>query len=71
MKAEVLAAQVESGEIKPSFDYTSREKFLELETHFRNFNNFFQEQWKMTKKQIKKEILTVKPEERKKKEKKK
>ena len=71
MKAEVIAAQVESGELKPNFDYTSREKFLELEEHFKNFNNFFQEQWKMTKKQIKKEILSVKPEERKKKEKKK
>lgn len=65
--AEITAEKIKNGELKPNLDYTSREKFLELEKQFRTFNNFFEEQWKMTKKQIKKEILDAKPEEPKKK----
>ena len=49
-----------NGLLTPSEDYTSRERFVELEAQYKAFNTYFQEQWKLTKKQIRKEILWAK-----------
>lgn len=69
LEAEITSIKVTKGDLIPNEDYTSREKFLELEKQFNAFNRYFEEQWKMTKKQIKKEILDVKPEQLEKKKK--
>ena len=57
ISGQLNAIKVQNGELTPNLEYTSREKFIELEKQFNAFNKYFQEQWKMTKNQIKKEIL--------------
>ena len=57
IRGELNAIRVQSGLLTPSEDYTSRERFIELEAQFEAFNKYFIEQWKLTKKQIRKEIL--------------
>lgn len=47
----------------PSNDYSSKERFEELERTYYKFQNFFLEQWKLTKKQLRKEMLKLKKEE--------
>lgn len=49
--------RAKNGDLTPTEEYTSRERFIELEKQFNAFNQYFQEQWKMTKEQIRKEIL--------------
>ena len=44
----------------PSEDLTSRERFEELEREFESFNRFFKQQWLITKKAIRKELLWTK-----------
>ena len=56
-RAELTSIKYKNGTIKPNEDYTSREKFLELEEEFKAFNDYFEKQWSMTKKQIRKEIF--------------
>ena len=60
IRGELNAIRVQSGLLTPSEDYTSRERFVELEAQYKAFNTYFQEQWKLTKKQIRKEILWAK-----------
>ena len=57
MRGELNAIRVQAGKMTPSEDYTSRERFLELEAQYEAFHEYFKEQWKLTKKQIRKEIL--------------
>lgn len=59
-RAELTSIKYKNGTIKPNEDYTSREKFLELEDEFKAFNEYFEKQWSMTKKQIRKEIFKKK-----------
>ena len=59
-RAELTSIKYKNGTIKPNEDYTSREKFLELEEEFKAFNDYFEKQWSMTKKQIRKEIFKKK-----------
>lgn len=59
-RAELTSIKYKNGTIKPNEDYTSREKFLELEDEFKAFNEYFEKQWSMTKKQIRKEIFNKK-----------
>ena len=59
-RAELTSIKYKNGTIKPNEDYTSREKFLELEEEFKAFNDYFEKQWSMTKKQIRKEIFKTK-----------
>lgn len=58
------AIRVQKGELAPDIDYTSRERFLELQEEFAAFERYFSEQWKLTKKQIRKQILWAKPEKK-------
>ena len=58
--AELRAIRVENGLIIPTDDFTSKERFEELEREFEAFNRFFKEQWLLTKKAIRKELLWTK-----------
>ena len=58
--AELRAIRVENGLMVPSEDLTSRERFEELEREFESFNRFFKQQWLITKKAIRKELLWTK-----------
>ncbi len=62
--AELKALRVEHGMISPCEDYTSKERFAELEHEFEIFNQFFKEQWDLTKKSIRKMILWTKEEKK-------
>jgi hypothetical protein len=55
--AELRAVRVQNGLVVPSDDLTSRERFEELENEFEAFNKFFKEQWTLTKKAIRKQLL--------------
>ena len=58
--AELRSIRVENGLITPSEDLTSKERFAELEREFEAFNRFFKQQWSITKKAIRKELLWTK-----------
>ena len=60
--SELDAIRIQQGKLTPSLDYTSRERFLEIESEFEVFKKFYNEQWKLTKKQIRQEILWKKQE---------
>ena len=66
--SELDAIRIQQGKLTPSLDYTSRERFLEIEAEFEVFKKFYNEQWKLTKKQIRQEILWKKQEAKNKKE---
>lgn len=59
INAENRALRVKLGMDKPNHDFTSEERFNELEEEFMVFNKFFKDQWQMTKKEIRKELLWV------------
>ena len=48
--------RIAQGLMTPSTDYSSRERFVELEREFEAFQRFFKGQWKITKKEIKREV---------------
>lgn len=58
--AELDAIRVLNGEKTPSAEFTSKERFKELEREFEAFNKFFKTQWAMTKKEIRKQLLWTK-----------
>ena len=60
--AELDALRVETGRLTPTVDYASKERFEELEREFIAFSNFFKDQWELTKKEIRKELLWSKEE---------
>jgi len=62
--AELRALRVEHGMLSPCEEYTSKERFAELEREFEIFNQFFKEQWELTKKSIRKMILWTKEEKK-------
>ena len=55
--AELRSIRVQNGLITPCDDLTSKERFEELEREFEAFNKFFKEQWILTKKAIRKQLL--------------
>ena len=69
VNAENRALRVKLGMDKPSHDFTSKERFEELEEEFLVFNKFFKDQWELTKKEIRKELLWTKKEKKDKKDK--
>ena len=69
INAENRALRVKLGMDKVSLDFTSKERFNELEDEFMVFNKFFKDQWQMTKKEIRKELLWTKKEKKEKKDK--
>lgn len=62
LDAEISAIRVLQGKTTPTLDFTSKERFKELENEFEAFNNFFKKQWKLTKKQIRKKLFWSKTE---------
>lgn len=62
IRAELDALRTKHGLMLPSNDYSSKERFSELEEEFIAFNEFFKEQWKITKKDIRKKHLWSKNE---------
>lgn len=62
LNAEISAIRVKEGKKTPTLDFTSKERFKELEQEFEAFNNFFKKQWKLTKKQIRKKLFWTKAE---------
>lgn len=62
VKAQLDAIRVQHGQLAPSIDYASRERFVELEQEFKAFKKFFKDQWKVTKKEIRKNVLWSKEE---------
>lgn len=62
--AELRALRLEHNLISPAEDFTSKERFMELEKEFEIFNKYFKEQWELTKKSIRKALLWTKEEKR-------
>lgn len=63
--ASLNALRAQNGILKPVQELTAKEKFLELEEQYLAFNDFFKKQWKLTKKEIRKELLWTKEEKKK------
>ena len=61
-KGELDGIRIQQGKKTPSAEYTSRERFKELEDEYEAFQKFFKKQWEMTKKEIRKTILWSKGE---------
>lgn len=66
MRGEMNAMRLQNGKIEVGNEFATRERFLELEEEFVAFNDFFKEQWKYTKKEIRKMILWERKEKKKK-----
>lgn len=62
IRGELDGMRAAHGLMTPSADYTSRERFLELEAAYEAFQKFFKAQWKLTKKEIRKTVLWAKDE---------
>ncbi len=67
IRGELDGIRAEQGKLIPSADYSSRERFIELENEYLAFHKFFKSQWEYTKKEIRKTILWTKQEKSKKK----
>ena len=57
VRGELDGLRAREGMLTPSSDYTSRERFKELECEYEAFHKFFMGQWEFTKKEIRKNIL--------------
>lgn len=64
-KGELDGIRIQQGKMTPSTEYTSRERFTELEQEYEAFQKFFKKQWEFTKKEIRKSILWTKDEKKK------
>lgn len=49
--------RAKSGTLKPDRELTAEEKFKELERNYKVYSSFYRKQWKLTKSEIRKEIL--------------
>ena len=58
VEAQLHIIRVEQGKITDEYDYTSKERFEELELQYRAFKQLFKKEWGKTKARIRKEILT-------------
>ena len=67
IRGELDGMRIAQGLMAPSVDYTTRERFLELEAAYIAFQKFFKSQWELTKKEIRKSILGTKVEKKKRK----
>jgi len=56
---ELDALRIKYNLIDPTEDYTTKERFNQLEEEFVAFAEFFKDKWNETKKRIKKEIMSV------------
>ncbi|MDE6411022.1 MAG: hypothetical protein K2L02_00600 [Clostridia bacterium] len=57
VRGELDGIRAQQGLLTPSHDYTSRERFKELEREYEAFHKFFTQQWEYTKKENRKNIL--------------
>lgn len=62
IRGELDGIRAQAGKLTPSADYTSRDRFIELEEEYMAFHRFFKAQWEYTKKEIRKTILWTKQE---------
>lgn len=69
IRGELDGIRAKEGKLTPSADYTSRERFIELEEEYLAYHKFFKSQWEFTKKEIRKTVLWTKQEKAKKKNK--
>ena len=67
IRGELDGMRVAQGLMTPSAEYSTRERFLELEAAYMAFHKFFKSQWDLTKKEIRKTILWAKDEKKKRK----
>lgn len=67
IRGELDGMRAAQGLMTPSTEYTSRERFLELEAAYMAFHKFFKSQWELTKKEIRKTVLWTKEEKKKRK----
>ena len=58
VSAELKAIQVINGILVPTDDLTTREEFKQLENEFNAFKKFFDQQWALTKRAIRKEMFS-------------
>lgn len=63
-RGELDGIRIQQGKMTPSQEYTSRERFTELEAEYEAFQKFFKKQWEFTKKEIRKSILWTKDEKK-------
>ena len=63
-RGELDGIRIQQGKMTPSTEYTSRERFTELEAEYEAFQKFFKKQWEFTKKEIRKSILWTKDEKK-------
>lgn len=66
IRGELDGIRAQQGKLIPSSDYTSRDRFIELEEEYMAYHRFFKAQWEFTKKEIRKSILWAKQEKKKK-----
>lgn len=57
-QAQINALKYKAGLITENDDFTSKTKFLELEEQYKAFKAFFRDQWKATKKSIRRKIFS-------------
>ena len=62
VRGELDGIRAQQGKLEPSTDYTSRERFIELQEAYIAFEKFFKEQWQITKKEIRRQMLWTKRE---------
>ncbi len=62
VRGELDGMRALQGKLSPSSEYASRERFVELQEAYVAFEKFFREQWKITKKEIRKQVLWKKRE---------
>ncbi|MDE7082451.1 MAG: hypothetical protein K2O89_01945 [Clostridia bacterium] len=64
IRGELDGIRAQQGKLTPSIDYTSRDRFIELEEEYMAYHRFFKSQWEFTKKEIRKTILWTKQEKK-------
>ncbi len=64
IRGELDGIRAGQGKLTPSADYTSRDRFIELEEEYMAYHRFFKSQWEFTKKEIRKTILWTKQEKK-------
>ncbi|MDE6667071.1 MAG: hypothetical protein K2K38_01835 [Clostridia bacterium] len=64
IRGELDGIRAQQGKLTPSADYTSRDRFIELEEEYMAYHKFFKAQWEFTKKEIRKTILWTKQEKK-------
>ena len=57
IRGELDGMRAEQGLLTPSTEYSTRERFLELEAAYTAFYKFFRAQWDITKKEIRKTVM--------------